>query len=508
MSQKEIKLYDNSFIKLTIKQGTEQERFPVTIGSGQFLKENDLLDFVKINSVSGALVSGELGYTRDTHRLFVGNISKTLKGSQQQTLGGTLVGNKYLGFVDSRNDKKLNDPTPISLSELLSETSEYRSYNFSDHDSDGLIKTEDGKWQRLPYYNSKYDAYDGDYMYDMYRNAIILFDHNITSSNNPSFSNGKLTPTMRGKRKTIFEPCFEGKTLEGGEITVNSHTKDMYGDGYVLFYNVIPDGDTLTFADKSFNSKGKDNNELDTNNYSYNIIKINRIPTEALLPALDTDYFEISRVSETETVISLSSEVKEVLFNLVANNSAFAFTNISETDLSWINANLNEDTLKNTIESLVLKPAADATHYVTNEDVQLMLDNSINENNTNISIRTNNSVPDYSRSAECIYTVIDESSIKELFPQRVDNEETPQIEGESDDEWNKRIKEDIYYMSISGEGEMSLTHTYNGSGNFTMVLGKDGVYTQHLLPFNLSSSEEKYVISGGTNVKIYIIPEK
>lgn len=507
MSQKEIKLYDDSIIKLTIKQGTEKERFPVTIGSGQFLKENDLLDFVKINSVSGALVSGELGYTRDTHRLFVGNISKTLKDSQQQTLGGTLVGNKYLGFVDSRNNKKLNDPTPVSLSELLSETSEYRSYNFVGIDTDGIIKTEDNKWQRIPYYNSKYDAYDGDYMYDMYRNAIILFDHNITSSNNPSFSSGKLVPTMRGKRKTIFEPRFEGKDLEGGEITVNSHTKDMYGDGYVLFYNVIPDGDTLTFANKSFDNKGKDNNEANANNYSYNIIKINRVPTEVLFQTLDTDYFEVARLSETETIISLSSEVKNILSTLATYNFTPASVNILENNLDWINNNLNESKIKNTIENIVLKPNNADTHYVTNEDVQLILDNFTHESNTN-NIQKTISIPDYSRSVESPYTIIDESSMKELFPQVIDNSETDINEGESNDEWNRRIKEYVYYMSISGEGKMMLTHTYNGSGDTAISLGSDGVFSQHLLPFNLSSPEEKYTISGGTNVKVYIIPEK
>ena len=84
MSQKEVKLYDDSVIKLTIKQGTEKGTLSSNCWKWQFTKEDDLLNFDKINSVSGALVSGELGYTRDT-QIICGNISESLNGLQQQT---------------------------------------------------------------------------------------------------------------------------------------------------------------------------------------------------------------------------------------------------------------------------------------------------------------------------------------------------------------------------------------------------------------------------------------
>lgn len=103
------------------------------------------------------------------------------------------MGNKYLGFVDSKDRLSTgatNNGIPVSLSSsnnvtglLDNEESAFRSYN---HIKAGTTKTceetEDGKWPKQAYYNAKYDAYDGDYMYDIYRNALIIFDHNIKPS--------------------------------------------------------------------------------------------------------------------------------------------------------------------------------------------------------------------------------------------------------------------------------------------------------------------------------------
>lgn len=516
MSQKEVKLYDDSVIKLTIKQGTEKERFPVTIGSGQFTKEDDLLNFDKINSVSGALVSGELGYTRDTHRLFVGNISESLNGLQQQTLGGTLAGNKYLGFVDSRDTSNLTNSAPLPLEELLNSSSIYRSYNFSDDGSEHPVITEDKKWQRLPYYNSAYDAYDGDYMYDMYRNAIILFDHNINSANNPSLSSGKLVPTMRGKRKTIFESRFDGKNLEGGEKTVNSHTKDMYGDGYVLFYNVIPDGDTLTFADKSFDKNGKDNNEADANNYSYNIIKLNKVPPTLLKDALDGSHFALG----TGGTIQLNSDIVDKLNTLIGNNFTsassgqlikiikgeddvitLANTNIKDSDLSWITSNLSSTKLKDTIINQVLTP----NEYVTKNDVNTIVAGAINGADANININVEIPIPDFTASKTLTSNTISVSSLKTLFGY------------ESDDEASGTS----HFLLIGGTGEMEVTHSYksdvdNEGGTATSqetvsgetTFGKTAVYSELLIPFKLDKTDETLTLSGSGISKKVIIPEK
>ena len=339
MSQNKIQLYDDNVLKLTIKQGTEQERFNIssTIGNGgsTFYGSNNeninILDPVSITTVPGSFSSGELAYTRDTGRVFVGSITNETTPSNQITFGGTLVGNKYLGSIDSKRDYRkiygdeddtINNGTPLNLSTrtgtiengepgLLLENSLYRSYNFLAEGSNTPQITSDGKWARLSFYNPKYDAYDGDFMYDIYRNALILFDHNIK----PSTENYTDQPTaseskVGGKRKTPLQPRIlkDGTTTEALK-TVKKHTEDMYGDGYVLLYNVIPDGDTLTFTDRQFdNDSGECSSTNDTlaTNFSYNVIKLNKVPVNVLKEALDERYFIIPEEGAT-TKITLNT---------------------------------------------------------------------------------------------------------------------------------------------------------------------------------------------------------
>lgn len=313
MSQKEIQLYDDSVIKLTIKQGNESERFPATLDkNGSFNYNGETYNFCSfkdISTIPGSFSSGELAYTRDTNRLFIGNISEQLKNSQQQTLGGILSGNKYLGFIDSRQTN-YSSSDPISLTSLL-EDSQYRTHNFEDETSKKAIATKDNKWARETYYNPKYDAYDGDYMYDIYRNAFILFDHNITTVNGPTYN----TTTIGGKRKTPLIKRFADKSdvLNAEEEVLKNFTGDMYGDGYVLIYNVIPDGDTLSFTTKSFDSTGKSvpgSSDI-AENYSYNVIKLNRVPANTLYDALDPGCFILGKDGD-KSVISLKTAEKGI----------------------------------------------------------------------------------------------------------------------------------------------------------------------------------------------------
>lgn len=313
MSQKEIHLYDDSVIKLTIKQGKEAERFSVNqTANGVYGNFSiDILDYDNISSIPGSFSTGELAYTRDTNRLFIGNLSEDLRNSQQQTLGGVLSGNKYLGYIDSRKTAseiavdeepgKGKDIASILSDNITDGSPSYRSYNFENTDG-SLIITPDKKWSRLPYYNATYDAYDGDYMYDFYRNALILFDHNIKKNDGTTYN----SPTIGGKRKTPLQARFTSEDLENPDKKyIHEYTNDMYGDGYVLLYNVIPDGDTLTFVNKSFDKDGQSNNPNDpVANYSYNVMRVNRVPTQSILNSLDNYYFK-----QVGDKISLNPEV-------------------------------------------------------------------------------------------------------------------------------------------------------------------------------------------------------
>lgn len=352
MSQNKIQLYDDNVLKLTIKQGTEQERFNINqnIGSagttyyGSNNEEINILDPLSISTVPGSFSSGELAYTRDTGRVFVGSLTNESAPVNQITFGGTLVGNKYLGAIDSKRvynkiygdeDDNINNGTPLNLSTrtgnsekgvegLLLENSLYRSYNFLANDSNTPQTTSDGKWARLSFYNPKYDAYDGDFMYDIYRNALILFDHNIKPStenypNQPSANSSK----VGGKRKTPLQPRVlkDGTTSEALK-TVKKHTEDMYGDGYVLLYNVIPDGETLTFADRQFDKDTgacSSTNDTLATNFSYNVIKLNKVPVNVLKEALDPEFFIIPEDGAT-TKISLNTSKVNSSFTIDDSN--------------------------------------------------------------------------------------------------------------------------------------------------------------------------------------------
>ena len=93
---------------------------------------------------------GELAFTRDTGRVFVGTYTDIEKSSDIPYViddvpnpGGLLVGNKYFGA--SNDGKKLT---------------------------------------HYPSYNSKYGVYNGDYTFDKSTCSLLLFDNTITNSNN------------------------------------------------------------------------------------------------------------------------------------------------------------------------------------------------------------------------------------------------------------------------------------------------------------------------------------
>lgn len=530
MSQKEIRLYDDSVIKLTIKQGTEKERFGVTNigngGKGTYEGKNnfDLLDYDTINSVSGSLVTGELGYTRDTNRLFVGNISDELKNSQQQTLGGVLTGNKYLGYVDSRNKEVPSNetsevraiPRPLSGPDgILGNNSEYRSYNFATDDAKPTIKmTEDGKWARLPYYNETYDAYDGDYMYDIYRNAFILFDHNIKPSANISSSSN---PEVGGKRVTPLLPRFfetDESKLTSDEKPVYNFTKDMYGDGYVLFYNVVPDGDTLTFIPKSIDKNGVYDGSIDkVQNYSYNVLKINRIPANLISTNLDKNYFTYTEGSDS--VISLSSSIKTKIENatpikIETKNTSYILVNKWDEE-AQINIGAQSDIDIEWLSDLKSKIGNSLSGYISNTVSSLgyateaYVDNAIKNNTTgtgSIIIPSGGSgssfsTPDYAAAITNVSTTINKELLKDKFG----------VEDEEDDTYDYTAFILVKGTNITLKHQYTTTMTEDGSeeekeevvGPTTITIGAGPV----LLPISCMEKDETYTIGGSSEIILF-----
>lgn len=341
MSANYIQLYDDNVVKFSIRQGVEDDRWSLknnyTITASDNNKTyitytSDNTSIVKpTNEMVGSFTVGELVCTRDTNRVFLGNFSDKLQSTQQQTLGGTLVGNKYLGYIDSKplitaSKNGIPESLSSSNSSLLLKGSRYRSYHHTENNSTTCKLTEDQNWCKQAYYNEKYDAYDGDYMYDIFRNALIIFDHNIKPSNssyNASLGEEVINSgeaiteksSPNNRRRTPLIPYAKSK--ENNDETVYKHTQDMYGDGYVLLYNVIPDGHTLTFVERAYDTaSGKSKSTEYKGNYSQNIIKINKIPVDLIDDHFDTNYFSTSGSKITLNIGALQTQISAGNLNL------------------------------------------------------------------------------------------------------------------------------------------------------------------------------------------------
>lgn len=390
MSQQYIPLYNDNVVKISIKQGEESDRFDslsATITSTEY----DIT-----STLPGAFTMGELAYTRDTNRVFAGNFTNEnefLRDDEgnikiQQTVGGSLVGNKYLGYIDSKpplnytlnNDRlngiplnltELNELTnynniEISIPGLLTKDSQFRSYEYT---TEGTTckKTEDSLWSRQSFYNSKYDAYDGDFMYDRYRNAIILFDHTIKPSytGDINFRNNtwninwvdgepSAAEIATDRKRTPIIPWVgdrEENSIDPSANIVYEFSKDMYGDGYMLFYNLLPDGDTITFIPRNFNSV--DGNPDGKPNFNYNIFTVKNIYPDNLRTALDEKYFKF------DTVISLQPIIELAGITTTANSSLSLPSDITISNRYRIVFSQFEDIAPSDEYSLVFTPSAD-----------------------------------------------------------------------------------------------------------------------------------------------------
>lgn len=411
MSANYIQLYDDNVVKFSIRQGVEDDRWSLknnyTITASDNNKTyitytSDNTSIIKpTNEMVGSFTIGELVCTRDTNRVFLGNFSDKLKDTQQQTLGGTLVGNKYLGYIDSKplisaSNNGIAESLSSSNSSLLLKGSRYRSYHHTEGNSKNCKLTEDKNWCKQSYYNEKYDAYDGDYMYDIFRNALIIFDHNIKPSNSTYDPNlgeeiinsgeaitANSSPTNR--RRTPLIPYAKSK--ENNDETVYKHTQDMYGDGYVLLYNVIPDGHTLTFVERNYDTiSGKSTSTEYKGNYSQNIIKINKIPVELINGHFDANYFNTSGSKITLNIGALQTEISASNLNLnsgalknvyKAPITANTVVITDENGFLATNSGINSSYLtglKGNIQSQInaLAGATDTVAYATQEDLDLL----------------------------------------------------------------------------------------------------------------------------------------
>ena len=132
--------------------------------------------------------------------------------------------------------------------------------------------------------------------FDVYNNALILFDKNITTNKN------KQIKIESKNNKEII------KDNTGEDVTSTSHIRTpfenkndaIYGDGYVMFRILEPDGYTISYLDKNNSQK----------NWNHNILTVN-YPSDKLIKAFDNSNFILidDKISFNNEKISLPSSV-------------------------------------------------------------------------------------------------------------------------------------------------------------------------------------------------------
>ena len=391
MAQQFIKIFDDTVLKQSINQGYETQR---------------------TNTRLGKFTMGELAFTRDTARVFAGNFTNLeFKEDSEAVTGGSLVGNKYLGLIDSKplthfliNSEDGNRQTSMYLPLNYEKDTTYSSQI---EDENGIKKTytekallhndskfrRDSKnsgWNKGSTYNDQYDAYNGDYIFDVYNNALILFDTNIKPVKSTTEPNWTINETTNEQKFYIDGDSSLGTYSETGDktnystqrtrlINVEKLTTDttdytvlgnelypIYGDGYVVIRIIEPDGITLGYKERSFNQATGFPND---GNYSHNYLEIKSIPIDKLQPLFDPKYFTISSDGKSGRHLTFTGEIDTILVsNVISPDGNLTLSpNIKFSSTATINFDLSK-TKDTSAKYMCLKQISEGNYQASIQD--------------------------------------------------------------------------------------------------------------------------------------------
>lgn len=409
MAQQFIKIFDDTVLKQSVNQGFEVQR---------------------TNSRLGKFTMGELAFTRDTGRLFAGTYTNLNEDKDANpVLGGSLVGNKYLGLIDSKplthwniTGSETTVQFPLSYTEENKGTikkidAEGNTYHEEVSEpallgKDSKFRTDKNKgWLKEATYNEKYDAYNGDYLYDVYNNAIILFDKNIVPLSSTDDKNWEVNDNIQQfikPDKTFYSETngdfstirtrienVEKTNTENQDVFVKGNPNHpIYGDGFVVIRILEPDGITLGYKDKSFDQA---TGIAQDNNYSHNYLELKSIPIEVLHSMFDQDQFKTSVNAEGNTKISLTGNLDSITvdrisgttlslpgtltFNNASNSCTYTFTNKSENTNKVLGVNSNDEIVLTSPAKLSIKTNTETTTYELyfGETTEIDLTTSVDE---------------------------------------------------------------------------------------------------------------------------------
>ena len=335
MSANHIKIFNDTVLKQTILQGYESQR---------------------TNENLGEICMGELAFTRDTGRVFVGNFTtQDNKKDSSYVIGGSIVGNKYLGLLDSRPLGTTTSASPLSY-EMDSENEKGLLLKDSRYRSEGG----DG-WDKTSTYIDKYGVYSGDYAFDLFNNALIIFDKKITTNKNKQVS-----ISWENDQEVIRDNSGEDVT-ETSKIRTLIENGDefhpIYGDGYAIMRILEPDGVTIQYLDKQFlegEPKNPSNSPLSWKNWNHNILTVN-YPANKIYNAFENSNF----ILESDGKITLNKKHMTLPHNVQFGEWDLSFNKpeeISKESILVVDKDGNVTTSKIDIDSI----KTTAPEYVIN----------------------------------------------------------------------------------------------------------------------------------------------
>lgn len=286
-----IKIFDDTVLKQSILQGYQAQRTNVNLGS---------------------FTMGEMAFTRDTGRVFIGNETNQDNAADSKTVkGGILVGNKYLGMIDSKplgHFSPNNFPLKYGMTNISTQQIDESNDGVTVEEQGVMLsgsihrKDKNGGWSKDVDYIEKYDAYSGDYMFDIFNNALILFDKNITTE---ELTQPVYASSLNSKNEQEFLDT-DGKVVDGKTVSRRTKIYDnsgernkdypIYGDGYVVMRILEPDGITLGYKDRAFTLQGTpriDSTEESSawENWSHNLLELKHVPSNVLSVSMSQDNF-------------------------------------------------------------------------------------------------------------------------------------------------------------------------------------------------------------------------
>jgi hypothetical protein len=133
-------------------------------------------------------------------------------------------------------------------------------------------------------------------MFDIFNNAFILFDKNITTDET---AQPRYASTLSPDKKQTFI-SDGGDEIDGTEVTRRTKILDnsnernvnypIYGDGYVIMRILEPDGITLGYKPRGYTELGipsiDDNEDNPWENWSHNLLEIKSVPSKILIQSM------------------------------------------------------------------------------------------------------------------------------------------------------------------------------------------------------------------------------